>query len=217
MLQAKKVLYLWQVSITDNKMSDFYKTLKGMSQGIYKEKMSKFIAIAQPASSAEEAKALIKQISNKYHDARHCCWAYMIGTQRDEYLSSDNGEPSGTAGKPILGQINSYGLTNVVIAVVRYFGGIKLGTSGLIVAYREAARTAIEAGEILECHEQATFSFTFPYLAMNDVMKLVKNGDLNVLEQQFDNVCSMTIQIDADKLPELRERLLSLDGVTEKE
>ncbi len=217
MLQAKKVLYLWQVSITDNKMSDFYKTLKGMSQGIYKEKMSKFIAIAQPASSAEEAKALIKQISNKYHDARHCCWAYMIGTQRDEYLSSDNGEPSGTAGKPILGQINSYGLTNVVIAVVRYFGGIKLGTSGLIVAYREAARTAIEAGEILECHEQATFSFTFPYLAMNDVMKLVKNGDLKVLEQQFDNVCSMTIQMDADKLPELRERLLSLDGVTEKE
>ena len=141
----------------------------------------------------------------------------MIGTAREEYLSSDNGEPSGTAGKPILGQINSFGLTNVVIAVVRYFGGIKLGTSGLIVAYREAARLAIESGEILECHEQATLSFTFPYLAMNDVMKLVKNGDLNVLEQQFDNVCSMTIQIDADKLPELRERLLSLDGVTEKE
>lgn len=197
-------------------MSDFYKTLKGVSQGIYKEKMSKFIAIAQPAQSADEAKALIKQIANKYHDARHCCWAYMIGTQRNEYLSSDNGEPSGTAGKPILGQINSFGLTNVVIAVVRYFGGIKLGTSGLIVAYREAARAAIEAGEILECHEQATLSFTFPYLAMNDVMKLVKSGDLKVLDQQFDNVCSMTIQTDADKLPSLRERLLSIDGVTEK-
>jgi len=197
-------------------MSDFYKTLKGVSQGIYKEKMSKFIAIAQPAQSADEAKALIKQIANKYHDARHCCWAYMIGTQRNEYLSSDNGEPSGTAGKPILGQINSFGLTNVVIAVVRYFGGIKLGTSGLIVAYREAARAAIEAGEILECHEQATLSFTFPYLAMNDVMKLVKSGDLKVLDQQFDNVCSMTIETDADKLPSLRERLLSIDGVTEK-
>ena len=196
-------------------MSDFYKTLKGVSQGIYKEKMSKFIAFAQPAQSADEAKALIKQIANKYHDARHCCWAYMIGTQRDEYLSSDNGEPSGTAGKPILGQINSFGLTNVVIAVVRYFGGIKLGTSGLIVAYREAARIAIEAGEILECHEQATLSFTFPYLAMNDVMKLVKNGDLKVLDQQFDNVCSMTIETDADKMPALRERLLSLSGVTE--
>ena len=197
-------------------MSDFYKTLKGVSQGIYKEKMSKFIAFAQPAQSADEAKALIKQIANKYHDARHCCWAYMIGTQRDEYLSSDNGEPSGTAGKPILGQINSFGLTNVVIAVVRYFGGIKLGTSGLIVAYREAARIAIEAGEILECHEQATLSFTFPYLAMNDVMKLVKSGDLKVLDQQFDNVCSMTIETDADKMPSLRERLLSIDGVTEK-
>lgn len=196
-------------------MSDFYKTLKGVSQGIYKEKMSRFIAFAQPAQSADEAKALIKQIANKYHDARHCCWAYMIGTQRDEYLSSDNGEPSGTAGKPILGQINSFGLTNVVIAVVRYFGGIKLGTSGLIVAYREAARIAIEAGEILECHEQATLSFTFPYLAMNDVMKLVKSGELKILDQQFDNVCSMTVQTDADKMPALRQRLFSLDGVTE--
>ena len=196
-------------------MSDFYKTLKGVSQGIYKEKMSKFIAFAQPAQSADEAKALIKQIANKYHDARHCCWAYMIGTQRDECLSSDNGEPSGTAGKPILGQINSFGLTNVVIAVVRYFGGIKLGTSGLIVAYREAARTAIEAGEILECHEQAKLSFSFPYLAMNDVMKIVKGGDLKVLDQAFDNECTMTVQTDADKMPALRERLLSLSGVTE--
>ena len=198
-------------------MSDFYKTLKGVSQGIYKEKMSKFIAIAQPAQSADEAKALIKQIANKYHDARHCCWAYMIGTQRNEYLSSDNGEPSGTAGKPILGQINSFGLTNVVIAVVRYFGGIKLGTSGLIVAYREAARAAIEAGEILECHEQATLSFTFPYLAMNDVMKLVKAGELRVLSQQFDNVRSMTIETDADKLPLLRDRIEAIDGVTVNE
>ena len=198
-------------------MSDFYKTLKGVSQGIYKEKMSKFIAIAQPAQSADEAKALIKQIANKYHDARHCCWAYMIGTQRNECLSSDNGEPSGTAGKPILGQINSFGLTNVVIAVVRYFGGIKLGTSGLIVAYREAARAAIEAGEVLECHEQATLSFTFPYLAMNDVMKLVKAGELRVLSQQFDNVCSMTIETDADKLPPLRDRIEAIDGVTVNE
>lgn len=198
-------------------MSDFYKTLKGVSQGIYKEKMSKFIAIAQPAQSADEAKAIIKQIANKYHDARHCCWAYMMGTNRNEFLSSDNGEPSGTAGKPILGQINSFGLTNVVIAVVRYFGGIKLGTSGLIVAYREAARLAIEAGEILECHEQATFSFSFPYLAMNDVMKLVKNGDLKVLNQAFDNVCTMTVQADADKMTTLRTRFLALDGVTEKE
>jgi len=195
-------------------MSDFYKTLKGTSQGIYKEKMSKFIAIAQPAQSAADAKVIIKSISNKYHDARHCCWAYMIGTNRSEYLSSDNGEPSGTAGKPILGQINSFGLTNVVIAVVRYFGGIKLGTSGLIVAYREAARLAIEAGEILECHEQATLSFTFPYLAMNEVMKLVKSGELEVLEQVFDNVCTMTVQTDADKMPALLDRISKIDGTS---
>ncbi|MBR5102896.1 MAG: YigZ family protein, partial [Muribaculaceae bacterium] len=110
-------------------MSDFFKTIKAESQGIYKEKMSKFLAFAIPVENAEQAREEIKRISNKYHDARHCCWAYMIGTARDQYLSSDNGEPSGTAGKPILGQINSFGLTNIVIAVVRYFGGIKLGTS----------------------------------------------------------------------------------------
>ena len=110
-------------------MSDFYKTVKGVSQGIYREKMSRFLAFAEPVSSAEEARAVIKRYANEYHDARHCCWAYMIGTERNEYLSSDNGEPSGTAGKPILGQINSFELTNIVIVVIRYFGGIKLGTS----------------------------------------------------------------------------------------
>lgn len=187
---------------------DYYRTLKGVSQAIYKEKMSKFIAIAQPAASADEAKAVIKQLANKYHDARHCCWAYMIGAERNEYLSSDNGEPSGTAGKPILGQINSFNLTNVVIVVIRYFGGIKLGTSGLIVAYREAARAAIEAGVIEERHEQAQATFRFPYLAMNDVMKLLKSAEsLRIVDQQFDNLCLITIETDADRLPPLTERL----------
>lgn len=191
---------------------DYFKTLKGESQGLYKEKMSKFISLAVPVATADEAKAVVKRTSNRYHDARHCCWAYMIGTQRDEYLSSDNGEPSGTAGKPILGQINSFGLTNVVIVVVRYFGGIKLGTSGLIAAYREAARQAIMAGEIIECHEQAQFTFTFPYLAMNDVMRVVKGEGLRVLDQQFDNLCQMTIETDADKLPAVSERLQKAGG-----
>ena len=210
MLQAKKVLYLWQVSITDNKMSDFYKTLKGMSQGIYKEKMSKFIAIAQPASSAEEAKALIKQISNKYHDARHCCWAYMIGTQRDEYLSSDNGEPSGTAGKPILGQINSYGLTNVVIAVVRYFGGIKLGTSGLIVAYREAAADAIAHSEIVSKQVEEIITYTFSYPMMNDVMRIVKEMSPRIVSQTYDNTCEIRLAIRKSEAEQLRSRLSKL-------
>lgn len=195
-------------------MSDFYKTLKGVSQGIYKEKMSKFIAFAEPVSSAEDAKGVVKTYQNKYHDARHVCWAYMIGTARNEYLSSDNGEPSGTAGKPILGQINSFRLTNVVIVVIRYFGGIKLGTSGLIGAYREAARLAIEAGEILECHEQAQFTFQFPYLAMNAVMSLLKKTDTRIVEQQFDNVCRMTVECDADAMPALQLRLSDIDGVT---
>ncbi len=195
-------------------MSDFFKTLKAPSEGLFKEKMSKFLSFAVPVASAEEARAVIKSTQNKYHDARHCCWAYMIGTDRSEYLSSDNGEPSGTAGKPILGQINSFELTNVVICVVRYFGGIKLGTSGLIAAYRQAAREAIEAGEILECHEQARLSFSFPYLAMNDVMKLVKSADVRIVDQQFDNVCLMTLEFDADNLEGLKSRISSISGTS---
>ena len=195
-------------------MSDFFRTIKATSQGLYKEKMSKFISFAVPVQSADEAKAVIKQYQNEYHDARHVCWAYMIGTDRSEYLSSDNGEPSGTAGKPILGQINSFGLTNIVIVVVRYFGGIKLGTSGLIVAYREAAAEAINAGEILECHEQTTITFTFAYLGMNDVMKVIKSEDLRIVSQDFDNCCTMTIQLDADKAEPLKKRLTDLGGVS---
>ena len=195
-------------------MSDFFRTIKATSQGLYKEKMSKFISFAVPVQSADEAKAVIKQYQNEYHGARHVCWAYMIGTDRSEYLSSDNGEPSGTAGKPILGQINSFGLTNIVIVVVRYFGGIKLGTSGLIVAYREAAAEAINAGEILECHEQTTITFTFAYLGMNDVMKVIKSEDLRIVSQDFDNCCTMTVQLDADKAEPLKKRLTDLGGVS---
>ena len=129
-------------------------------------------------------------------------------------MSNDNGEPSGAAGKPILGQINSFNLTNIVICVVRYFGGIKLGTSGLIVAYREAAREAITAGEIIECHEMAEVTFTFPYLAMNDVMRLVKNCDAQIVAQIFDNTCTMTLSTRMDNEPVLRSRLADIDGVT---
>lgn len=195
-------------------MADTYLTLAAPCEGIYKEKMSKFLAFAYPVSTAKEAKELVAAAAKKYFDARHVCWAYMLGTARTDFLSNDNGEPSGTAGKPILGQINSFGLTNVVIIVVRYFGGIKLGTSGLIVAYREAAREAIQTGQIIECHEMATVSFTFPYLAMNDVMKLAKADDIKIIEQQFDNSCSMTLSTRADFIDPLRSKLLAIDGVT---
>lgn len=195
-------------------MADTYLTLAAPCEGIYKEKMSKFLSFAFPVDSVKEAKEHIAAATKRYFDARHVCWAYMLGTARTDFLSSDNGEPSGTAGKPILGQINSFGLTNVVIIVVRYFGGIKLGTSGLIVAYREAAREAIQAGEIIECHEMSSISFTFPYMVMNEVMKLAKGADVKIIEQQFDNSCSMTLSTRADNMPTLRNKLLSIDGVT---
>ncbi len=194
-------------------MADTYSTITAPGEGIYKEKMSKFLAFAFPVATAAEAKARIAEVQKKYFDARHVCWAYMIGSARTEFMSNDNGEPSGTAGKPILGQINSFGLTNVAIAVVRYFGGIKLGTSGLITAYREAAREALSACEIVERHDMADVAFTFPYLAMYDVMRLVKNSEAEIVSQQFDNSCSMTLRIRADHASGLRERLTDIDGV----
>lgn len=193
---------------------DTYRTLKYPGEGIYKEKMSKFLSFAHPVESAGEAKEIIKKYQKEYFDARHVCWAYMIGAARTEFMSNDNGEPSGTAGKPILGQINSFGLTNVVIVVVRYFGGIKLGTSGLIVAYREAAAEAIHSSEIVECHEQAYVEFTFPYIVMNDVMKLVKAGDVEIVGQVFDNSCQMRLATRADNAAALRSRLDDIEGVT---
>lgn len=195
-------------------MSDIFKTITGPSEAKYTEKMSKFLAFAFPVKSAAEARERIAAVANKYHDARHVCWAYMIGPDRTESLSTDNGEPSGTAGKPILGQINSFGVTDIVIAVVRYFGGIKLGTSGLIAAYREAAREALEAAENVECHVPESISFTFPYMSMNDVMKLVKQPGVTVLEQTFDNTCAMTVSVRRDNAAELRGRLTAIDGVT---
>ena len=195
-------------------MSDTFHTLYEPAEGLYKEKMSKFLSFAIPVSSVQEAKDLIKSYQKKYYDARHVCWAYMIGSARTEFLSNDNGEPSGTAGKPILGQINSFELTNLLIIVVRYFGGIKLGTSGLIVAYREAAADAIRNGQIIECHDMAEIHFTFPYLSMNDVMKTIKTSDAEIRSQQFDNACAMDIAIRADFAEALSKKLADIDGVS---
>ena len=195
-------------------MGDFYRTIKAPSEGLYKEKMSKFISFAVPVQTGEEAKEVVRRYQKEYYDARHVCWAYMIGAARTEFMSNDNGEPSGTAGKPILGQINSFELTNIVIVVVRYFGGIKLGTSGLIVAYREAAAEAIRAAEIIECHAEAMVSFTFPYLAMNDVMREIKRDNLRIVEQVFDNVCTMTVSIRRDEAAGFALRISEIDGTS---
>ena len=194
-------------------MSSVYKTIASPSQAVFREKMSKFIAFAIPVRTEDEARAAIDDIRNRYHDARHVCWAYMLGADRSRSMLNDNGEPSGTAGKPILGQINSFGLTNIAVAVVRYFGGIKLGTSGLIAAYREATRLALDAATIVEATEQVALTLTFGYLVMNDVMKLVKGLDLQVINQQFDNTCSMTLAVAKDKAQNLAQRFSAIDGL----
>lgn len=184
-----------------------YLTIEAPAQASIREKMSRFIAFAAPVSTVEQAREFIAQTANRYHDARHVCWAYMIGADRQTWQLNDNGEPSGTAGKPILGQINSLGLTDVVVAVVRYFGGIKLGTPGLIQAYRTAARQALEAAGIVKRSEMTTVDITFPYQAINDVMKIVKQPGITVVSQTLDNSCSMTLSLPLDRAPEIRQRL----------
>lgn len=195
-------------------MADLYYTIAKEGTGIFKEKMSKFLSFAVFVNSAEEAKAIVKEYQNEYHDARHVCWAYMIGPERKEWQLNDNGEPSGTAGKPILGQINSFGVTNVVVVVVRYFGGIKLGTPGLIAAYREAARLALEDAGKIEVHKMETVSFSFPYVSANEVMKLVKSEEIEVLDKKFDMACEMRIAFREDYAERIKGKLDKIDGLT---
>ena len=192
---------------------DTYLTVARLSEGLYKEKMSKFISFAVPVSTLDEAKEAIARYQKEYYDARHVCWAYMLGAARTEYRVNDNGEPSGTAGKPILGQINSFGLTNVLIVVVRYFGGIKLGTSGLIEAYRAAAADAIRANEIVECLVEEDVRIFFEYPFMNDVMRIVKEMQPQIIDQQFDNLCTMTLSIRQSRAEQLLERLSKVEGL----
>ena len=193
---------------------DAFKTIADRSQGTYSQLRSKFLAFAAPVQTVDEAMAFVAEIQKKYYDARHVCYAYMLGAARDTFRANDNGEPSGTAGKPILGQINSNELTDIVIAVVRYFGGIKLGTSGLIQAYKAAAAEAIVAAEVVEKTIDETLRITFDYLLMNDVMRIVKEENPAVLAQNFDNLCSMTLALRASLMPRLRSRLENLREVT---
>ena len=194
-------------------MDDTYLTISRTSEGIYKEKMSKFISFAIPVSSVEDVKKQLEKYQKEYYDARHVCWAYMLGSQRTDFRSNDNGEPSGTAGKPILGQINSAGLTDILIVVVRYFGGIKLGTSGLIVAYREAASEAIAANEIIERQVEDEVHFGFEYPLMNEVMRIVKEEGPTIVSQIFDMDCEMTLRIRRSLMDNLKKRLSKVDGV----
>lgn len=187
--------------------NDTYKTITSLAEGIYTEKRSKFIAMALPVRTLEEIKGYLEQYQKQYYDARHVCYAYMLGHERTNFRANDNGEPSGTAGKPILGQINSNELTDILIVVVRYFGGIKLGTSGLIQAYKAAAAEAIAAAEIVEktVDDDVTVAFEYPF--MNDVMRIVKEEEPMLVSQSYDMDCLMTLRIRRSLMNRLRERL----------
>lgn len=186
---------------------DTYRTITEIAEGVYTEKRSKFIAIAVPVRGVEEIKQHLESYQKKYYDARHVCYAYMLGHERKNFRANDNGEPSGTAGKPILGQINSNELTDILIVVVRYFGGIKLGTSGLIVAYKAAAAEAIANATIIEktVDEDITVAFEYPF--MNDIMRIVKEEEPAILEQSYDMDCIMKLRIRQSMMGKLRARL----------
>lgn len=194
-------------------MSDIYKTISTDTQGIYKEKGSKFLSFALPVSNVNEVKELVKNYKKEYYDARHVCFAYMLGAERKDWRANDDGEPSGTAGRPIIGQINSHELTNVLVIVVRYFGGILLGTGGLTTAYKEATADALNQAEIVEKTVDVTISIHFDYILMNDVMRIIKDTNAQILHQSFDNLCVMQLCIrkqDAELLIGKLEKIQTL-------
>jgi uncharacterized YigZ family protein len=193
--------------------SDTYITIVSSSQGLYKEKGSRFISFAIPVSGQDEIKSLIDKIRKEHHEARHHCYAYMIGHERNIWRVNDDGEPSGTAGRPILGQINSHGLTNIIIVVCRYFGGTLLGVSGLINAYRSAAASAIQNAELAEKTLHDYYEIRYPYVAMNDVMKILKEENLGQSNQTFDLECSILLDFRVSVKEKVLNRLLRISGL----
>ncbi len=191
-------------------MEDSFKTIIKGGEGYYTEKRSKFLAFAHHVKSVDEVKELVSHYRKKYFDARHVCYAYMIGTERNLFRANDDGEPGSTAGKPILGQINRNGITDVLIVVVRYFGGVKLGTGGLIVAYREAAADAIRNSEISYKLIEEKFDYTFPYIMMDKVMKVVKEMQPRILSQSYDNICVLSLSIRKSLAGQLKAKLAKL-------
>ena len=191
-------------------MTDEYRTISGTSEGYYTEKRSKFLAFAHHVDDVTEVKDIVAGYRKKYYDARHVCYAYMLGPNRQEFRANDDGEPSSTAGKPILGQINSNELTNILIVVVRYYGGVNLGTSGLIVAYREAASDAIAHATIETRQVEEIVRYSFAYPQMNDVMRIVKDMNPRIVSQTYDNTCEISLAIRKSEAQQLRNRLQKL-------
>lgn len=192
-------------------MTDEYKTItEVIGEGFYSEKRSKFLAFAHHVETIDEIKDILASYRKKYYDARHVCYAYMLGADKADFRANDDGEPSSTAGKPILGQINSYDLTNVLVIVVRYYGGVNLGTGGLIVAYRTAAADALNHATIETRLVEEVITYSFPYPMMNAVMRVIKEMQPRIVSQTFDNTCSISMSIRQEMAPVLRDRLEKL-------
>ncbi len=189
---------------------DEYNTIAAPSEGYYTEKRSKFYAFAHPVDSVEQVQELVRQYRKRFYDARHVCYAYVLGADGSEYRANDDGEPSSTAGKPIHGQIITRSLTNILVVVVRYYGGINLGTGGLIVAYRTAAADALDNAEVVSRQVEEIITHHFSYLQMNEVMKVIKDMQPRVISQQFDNDCTITLAIRRSEAPVLTQRLSSI-------
>ena len=194
-------------------MEDIYKTIETIAEGIYKEKGSRFISFAYPVMNEDEIKSIVAAIKEKYYDARHHCYAWRLGADKLRFRANDDGEPSSTAGKPILGQIVSHDLTNILIVVIRYFGGIKLGVSGLIHAYRESTIDALSNAVIVEKTVNEQLRIHFSYLVMNDVMKIIKEINPVVIERNFELECDMLLEIRQKDAPSLHFRLEQIESV----
>ena len=193
-------------------LKDSYLTIAEPAEAIYKERSSKFLTYAYPVESEEEIKLLLDALHKEYYDATHHCYAYRLGPQGEVFRANDDGEPSGTAGKPILGQLLSADLTNCLVVVVRYFGGTKLGVSGLIEAYKTPAAEVIAAAEVVERTVDDRIEVRFSYMAMNEVMRVIKDMQPKIVEQCFDNLCTMTLTIRQSQSEQLLTRLSKVEG-----
>ncbi|MGV8963157.1 MAG: YigZ family protein [Candidatus Saccharimonadaceae bacterium] len=195
-------------------MDDTFKTIEKVAEGYITERKSKFISYIFPIHSADEVKPILEEYRKQYYNARHVCWAYMLGTSREDFRSNDDGEPSGTAGRPILGQINSHELTNVLILVVRYFGGTLLGTGGLVRAYKDAAADAIENAVIVEKTIDDAYILHFEYALLNEVMRILNQFESVQWKQNFTETCEMELNIRQSQSEQIFQSLSSIYGVS---
>ena len=194
-------------------MNDSYKTIKAKSEGLFKDKGSKFLSYAFPVETEEEIKDILIQIKKEHHSARHHCYAWRLGTEEITFRANDDGEPSSTAGKPILGQLLSFGLTNILVVVVRYFGGTLLGTGGLINAYRTAAAEAIKNAKTVNRVIEKKFTLKFTYNQMNDVMQIIKQENLNILDTRFELECELDFSVRKSEARRIEDLFQQFYGV----